>query len=92
MEITASIDKPKEGENHQESILPSFELAIVNMISLNPSLEELVGASNRPPSIDPFQPWLSFQNFPLISLPSLPPKIFVSYLFHLLMGPIKELW
>jgi hypothetical protein len=59
-EVMASIYKPKEGENHRESTLPSLELMRVDMMSLDLRPGALVGTSNRPPSLDPLQPWIYF--------------------------------
>jgi len=60
LEFMASIDNPRDGENHQESILPSLEPVRVNMRSLDPRLGSFARESIRPPIIDPFHPWLSF--------------------------------
>jgi hypothetical protein len=60
LEVVASINNPREDENHQESILPSLDLMIFNMMSLDPGLGEFIGASNSPPSLEPFPLWLYF--------------------------------
>jgi hypothetical protein len=60
LEVMASIDKPREDENHHTFLLPDLELMRVNMMSLDSKLGALAGTSSRPPSLDPFPPWLSF--------------------------------
>jgi hypothetical protein len=55
-----SIDKPKEYEHHQESILLDLEPMRVSMMSFDLRLQEFSRAYSRPPSINPFPPWLSF--------------------------------
>jgi hypothetical protein len=55
LKVMASIDKPKDEVMHRPSC-PNSEPMIFIMMSLDPRLGAYVGASSRPPSIDPFPP------------------------------------
>lgn len=59
MEVMASIDEPKDEMMHQSSS-PDLEPTRVSTMSLDQGLGALARASNRPSSLDPFPPWLSF--------------------------------
>jgi hypothetical protein len=58
LEVMASIDKPKEYEDH--SILPDLKPMRVSMMSIDSRLGTFVGESSRPPSLNPFLPQIYF--------------------------------
>jgi hypothetical protein len=60
LEVMASIDNPREDENHHTFLLPNLELMRVNTMSFDLKLGALAGTSSRPPSLDHFPPRLSF--------------------------------
>jgi hypothetical protein len=55
-----SIDKPREYENHRESILPCLEHKRVSMMSLDVGLRAFYVESMEIPSLDHFLPQISF--------------------------------
>jgi hypothetical protein len=59
-EVMASIDKPREDEDHYTFLLLGLVLMRDNTMSLYSKQGALDGTSSRPPSIDPFPPWLYF--------------------------------
>jgi hypothetical protein len=54
-----SLENPKDEVMHR-SFFPDLDLMRFSMMSFNLGLGEFAGESNRPPSLDPFPPWLSF--------------------------------
>jgi hypothetical protein len=59
LEVMASIDKPREDENHH-TFLPDLELMIINIMSLASKMGALTRTSIQLPSLDPFPPQISF--------------------------------
>jgi hypothetical protein len=60
LEFMASIDKKKEYVYHQSSIIPDRKHIRVNMMSFDPRLGALFGASSEMPHPDLFSPHICF--------------------------------
>jgi hypothetical protein len=90
LEVMASIENPKDEVMHQSYFIDLEPMKVI-MMSFNLGMGAFVGASNTLPILIIFYLRYIFQNLPLIYFPSLPSKICVLYLLHVLMGPIMEL-
>jgi hypothetical protein len=79
LEVIASIDNPREGENHQESMLPNLELMRIYIMSFDLGLGTLTGTSSETPSLDLVPHWLSFSELAteLSATPSIEYSCFV---------------